>query len=136
MATQGTLAAPARKSRQAPSNPFASGLPDPRPVTDYTATISTVAGHDRITIALAQPCVIRPPAGGFAWGFVSCVDGSRATASSVTVVDNRTLYFDFAGVLDPAVCFIDVPYQDAAVQNFQGGFVRSGGRWFRKAVLP
>jgi hypothetical protein len=30
------------------------------------------------------------------------------------------------------VAIIDVPYQDMQVQNFQGGFVRPGGRWFRR----
>ena len=29
------------------------------------------------------------------------------------------------------ICIVDVPYQDMQVQNFQGGFVRPGGKWFR-----
>ncbi len=31
-----------------------------------------------------------------------------------------------------SVSFVDAPYQDMQVQNFQGGFVRPGGKWFRK----
>lgn len=132
MAAQTTLATPARRARQTQPTFAERGLPDPRPVTAYTATIAKVGGHDRITIALSQPCVIRSPA----WGFVSCLDGSRVTPASVTIVDNRTFYFDFGGVLSGDICFVDVPYQDTAVQNFQGGFVKSGGQWFRMAVLP
>ena len=36
--------------------------------------------------------------------------------------------------LAAAVGFVDVPYQDMQVQNFQGGFVVPGGKWFRKPV--
>jgi hypothetical protein len=49
-------------------------------------------------------------------------------------VNNQSFYFDFAGLLPTSVGVIEVPYQDNQVQNFQGGFVRPGGQWFRKAV--
>jgi hypothetical protein len=32
------------------------------------------------------------------------------------------------------VGFVQVPSQDTNVQNFAGGFVRSGGQWFRKTM--
>lgn len=135
LTTPTTNAAPTtevRGRKQRIRTPYEAGLPDPRPVTDYTATVSVVSGKTRITIQLGQPCAIRSPS----WSFVSCVDGSRVAPVGLTIVDNRTFYFDFAGLLDPAVCFVDVPCQDTQVQNGQGGFVRSGGQWFRKAVLP
>lgn len=128
MATQTTLNAPPRKTRHLAPNYIQTGQPDPRPVTDYTTAVSAVSGHTRITITLSEPCVIRTPA----WKFVSGIDGNKIPAASVTVVDNKTFFFDFAGLLASDYCFIDVPYQDTAVQNFQGGFVRSGGQWFRK----
>ena len=118
--------------KRAPPRLHQGRPPDPRPVTDYTATISTVSGHNRITIALSQPCVIRQPS----WRFVSCLDGSLVAPSGVTIVDNKTFYFDFGGVLSGDICFVQVPYQDTQVQNYQGGFVRSGAQWFRMAVLP
>ena len=40
---------------------------------------------------------------------------------------------DFAGVLLGSAAFVEAPYQDTQVQNFQGGFVVSGGKWFRAA---
>lgn len=101
--------------------------PDPRPVTDYSVAVSTVGGNTRLTVTLDQPCVIRVPA----WGFINCTTGDTVHASSVTVVDNRTIRFDFTGLLDGSVGFVDVPYQDGQVQNFQGGYVRPGGKWFR-----
>src|SRR5690349_670696 len=128
MSTPPTLTPLPRSRRRAVLSPIESGMPDPRPVTDYTATPSTVSGHTRITIALSEPCVIRTPA----WQFVSGIDGNKVSAASVTVVNNKTFYFDFAGTLATDICFVDVPYQDKQVQNFQGGFVRSGGQWFRK----
>ncbi len=38
--------------------------------------------------------------------------------------------------ISPSVGFIDVPYVDTQVQNFQGGFVRPGGSWFRPIMGP
>lgn len=111
---------------------FPRNIPDPRPVTDYTVTLSSVGPNSRVTITLAQPCVIRTPA----WGFINCDTGASTAASSVTVVSNTSFYFDFSGTLNPAIGFVDVPYQDPQVQNFQGGYVRPGARWFRAPVGP
>jgi len=41
---------------------------------------------------------------------------------------------DFAGILNSMVAFVQVPLQDMQVQNYQGGFVRPGGQWFRMPV--
>ena len=109
-----------------------AGLPDPRPLTDYSVALSVVSGKSRLTVTLAQPCVIRHPN----WGLVDCTAGAKVHSSSVTVVNNTTFYFDYPGVLDAMVAFVDVPYQDMQVQNFQGGFVVPGGKWFREPVLP
>jgi hypothetical protein len=121
---------PAARTSQRRQNPSESGLPDPRPVTDYAVAVATIGGNTRVTITLAQPCVIRTPS----WAFVNCNDGTKTYAPAMTVVDNTTFYFQFAGPLNTAVGFIDVPYQDTQVQNFQGGFVAPGGKWFRKPV--
>jgi hypothetical protein len=128
-----TTATPAHAPRtQTPRrrSPSEAGQPDPRPVTDYAVAVSNVAGNTRVTVTLAQPCVIRTPA----WAFVNCNDGTKSFAPALTVVDNQTFYFQFVGALNTAVGFIEVPYQDMQVQNFQGGFVAPGGRWFRKPV--
>lgn len=111
-------------------NPFENGQPDPRPLTGYTVTLSTVLGNTQVAITLDQPCVIRVPN----WAFINCTTGARVYASSMTIVDNMTFIFQFVGTLSTAVGFIEVPYQDMQVQNFQGGFVRPGGQWFRKPV--
>jgi hypothetical protein len=39
------------------------------------------------------------------------------------------------GTLGTMVAFVQVPYQDMQVQNYQGGFVRPGGQWFREPIL-
>ena len=59
-------------------------------------------------------------------------DWTKVYAPAMTVVDNATFYFQFAGLLGSSVGFVEVPYQDMQVQNFQGGFVKPGGQWFRK----
>lgn len=130
MTTQSTVAAPGRKSKQPAQKPFANGLPDPRPLTDYSVALTTVAGKSRITITLSQPCVIRNPA----WPLIDCTAGTLVNASSVTVVSNTQFYMDYAGVLNAMTAFVQVPYQDMQVQNFQGGFVRPGGQWFREPI--
>lgn len=114
------------------ATPTSTGTPDPRPVTEYTAALTTVSTHSRLTITLAQPCIIRQPQ----WAFIDCSSGARVYASSVTVVSNTEFYFDFAGLLDGMVAFVEVPYQDRQVQNFLGGFVRPGGQWFREPQGP
>lgn len=125
-----TTAITRRFDRQRKTTPASAGLPDPRPVTDYSVVLSTVSGKSRLTVTLAQPCVIRTPA----WAVIDCTAGARVYSMSLTVVNNTTLYFDYAGLLNPMVAFVEVPYQDTQVQNFQGGFVRSGGQWFRQPV--
>ena len=35
-----------------------------------------------------------------------------------------------------SVAFVQVPYQDTQVRNFQGGFVRPGGQRFCDPVMP
>lgn len=117
-----------RSANQRRPNPFENGQPDPRPLTGYIVTLSTVLGNTVVTITLDQPCIIRAPN----WAFINCNDGSRVFGTSLSVVDNRTFSFQFTGTLSTAVGFVEVPYQDRQVQNFQGGFVRPGGQWFRK----
>ncbi|MEK6702934.1 MAG: hypothetical protein AABZ53_11765 [Planctomycetota bacterium] len=128
-----TTTAIRQRAGQQRATPASAGLPDPRPLTDYTVALSSVGvpPHARITITLSQPCIIRTPA----WGFIDCTAGAKVFASSVTVVNNTTFYFDFPGPLAAAVGFVDVPYQDMQVQNFQGGFVVPGGKWFRPPVI-
>lgn len=125
-----TLTKPRRKS--ATPSPFANGLPDPRPVTDYTVTLSVVAGKSRLTVTLAQPCAIRSPN----WALIDCTAGGRVYPQSVTVVSTTQFYFDYSGLLSSAVAFVEVPYMDTQVQNLQGGFVSPGGKWFRQPVIP
>lgn len=124
------MATPTRAPRPSPPrrpSPAQSGLPDPRPVTDYTVAVSDSDDATLVTVTLDQPCIIRAPA----WGFIDCDDGSRISAPMVSVPDNRTIVFVFPGGLPPSVGVIEVPYQDMQVQNPQGGFVRPGGKWFR-----
>ena len=130
MPTPNTLTAPGRKGRQPAKNPAANGFPDPRPITEYTAAHTVVAGKSRITITLSQPCVIRSPN----WPLIDCTAGSLVYPGSMVVVSNTQFYFTYAGLLDSMVAFVQVPYQDMQVQNFQGGFVRPGGQWFREPI--
>ncbi len=109
-----------------------AGLPDPRPVTGFSVALSTVGVSTRITITLSQPCVVRSPR----WRLVRGDTGAMTTLPAPTVVDNTTFYYDVPGALDPSVGFIDVPYMDTQVQNFQGGFVKPGGTWFRAIMGP
>ena len=70
-------------------------------------------------------------------------DGSVIHASTFAVASNDKFVFTFEGVISTSVAFIDVPYQDMQVQNFQGGFVRPGGTivmassciWFDRAGM-
>jgi hypothetical protein len=111
--------------------PTANGLPDPRPVTDYTVALSVVAGKSRLTVTLTQPCAIRAPR----WAVIDCTNGGRVYPTSATVVSTTQFYLDFASVLSSAVAFVEVPYQDTQVQNAMGGFVAPGGKWFREPVI-
>ena len=62
---------------------------------------------------------------------VATVDAAAITAIYNHYVVNTIITFDFIGILPNTVNFVNVPYQDMQVQNFQGGFVRPGGKWFR-----
>ncbi len=127
MSTHATLAATPRTAKRINTNPASAGLPDPRPVTDYDAEYTEVGGKSRITITLRQPCVIRVPV----WSYIDSQTGEGVVPSSVTVTGNKTFVAEFPGIIPMSVNFVDAPYQDMQVQNFQGGFVRSGGKWFR-----
>ncbi len=127
MSSHATLTTPSRTSKRAKPNPLTAGLPDPRPLTEYDVVYSEVGGHSRITITLKQPCVIRNPQ----WVFIDSETSEGYSADTVSHVGNNTIVFDFGMILPASVNFVDVPYQDTQVQNFQGGFVRPGGVWFR-----
>ena len=127
MTTETPARPPLRKN--APKNPWEAGLPDPRPVTGYTVAVSVSGGNTLVTIALDTPCVIRTPN----WAFIDNNTGNRLYAASVAAVDPRTIVFTYPGLMPLSIGTIEVPYQDTQVQNFQGGFVKPGGQWFRKA---
>lgn len=110
------------------TTPQSAGLPDPRPVTEYSAEYAEVGGDSQISIKFDQPCIIRKPY----WGFINCSDGTAIHADSFNVIGNNEILFKFNGIIPPSVAFVDVPYQDMQVQNFRGGFVRPGGQWFRQ----
>lgn len=123
--------APIRAQGKRRITPASTGTADPRPLTEYLVDLSTVEGNTWVTIKLGRPCIIREPA----WAFIDCVDGSRVYAALVKIDDHASFSFVFDGELSPSVAFVEVPYQDMQVQNFQGGFVRPGGRWFRTPVI-
>jgi hypothetical protein len=102
-------------------------LPDPRPLTEYDAVYDEIDGNSRITVTLAQPCIIREPR----WACIDSATGEGVLPASVKPLGNDTIEFIFDGIIPDTVNFVDVPYQDMQVQNFQGGFVRPGGKWFR-----
>ena len=56
---------------------------------------------------------------------------SRVYCAVVGITDTLTFCVIFSGKLGAAFGFIEAPYQDMQVQNFQGGFVRPGAQWFR-----
>ena len=127
MSTHATLAAPPRTGKRTKATPISAGLPDPRPLTDYDAAYSEVDGNSKITVVLRQPCVIRNPQ----WTFIDCATGEGVLPVLVKPNGNDTIEFDFTGIIADTIAFVDVPYQDMQVQNFQGGFVRPGAKWFR-----
>jgi hypothetical protein len=124
--------APARSNARRNRSVVDAGLPDPRPVTEYTVAVTTPGGNTRLTITLSQPCAVRAPL----WRVVNCDTGAFTACPAPVVTSNTSFYYQFPGVLDPAVGFVDVPYMDTQVQNFQGGFVRPGGQWFRAPLAP
>jgi hypothetical protein len=111
---------------------LSNGLPDPRPLTGYSVSLSTVSGHSRLSVTLDQPCVIRQPM----WPLVNCAGGGLVSPTSCTVVSSTQFYLDFASVVLDSVAFVQVPYQDTQVRNFRGGFVQPGGQWFRDPIMP
>ena len=118
------------------ATPAELGLPDPRPVTTFTAEMILVGGpgpvHSRLVVTLAQPCVVRTPR----WPLVSVMTGERLAPFAATAVSPTLLHFDYPGVVAPEFAFVDVPYQDIHVQNAQGGFVTPGAQWFRDPTPP
>jgi len=130
MTTLAHTTSTSRTHRRQRRSPAALGLRDPRPVTDYTVAIATVAGKSRITVTLLQPCVVREPR----WAAIDVSNGSKVYPLSATVLSTTSFSMDYAAVLQSNFAFIEAPYQDTQVQNFQGGFVVSGGKWFRSPV--
>ena len=118
-----------RDRRQNPS-PAALGIPDPRPLTDYSVALSTVGGHSRITITLSQPCVIRQPS----WGVIDVSTGNKTYPLTTVVGSTTSFYMDYATILNSNFAFVEAPYQDIQVQNFQGGYVVPAAKWFRSPV--
>lgn len=127
--TPQTLTAP-RTGKRTKTNPSTSGLPDPRPITGYTAEYHEPDGHSRIYITLDAPCIIRSPA----WMVIDVVDGSALAPDAIKATGPTEFYLDFEDIIPLTVCLVDVPYQDMEVQNFQGGFVSPGARWFRSPI--
>ena len=115
-------------------DPIRAGLPDPRAVTGYSVEYSEESGGSRLVVTLDQPCVVREPE----WGVVSCLNGEvillagAADGAGTPGESNTVLVFDYDGILGDEYNFVLVPYQDAKVQNFRGGFVEPGARWFRE----
>jgi hypothetical protein len=115
------------RSRPTAPSPVEAGLPDPRPLTDYTAFIEDMGTHWRLTITLDQPCIIRQPK----WWLVDYRTGETSSGANLQIEDNTRFTFDFPAELPETFNFVEAPYQDMQVQNFQGGFVRPGAKWMR-----
>ena len=130
MTTQSTIAPAARQTKRTRVTPVSAGLPDPRPLTDYDAVYAEVDDNSKITITLLQPCVIRDPK----WTFIDSATGDVLQPANVKPYGNNIIVFDFSGIIPSTVNIVDVPYQDMQVQNFQGGFVRPGGKWFARGM--
>jgi hypothetical protein len=120
-----------RSTRKTRITPMTLGGQDPRPLTSYTVAVTTVSGNTRVTVTLAQPCIIGTPH----WAFITQDNGSRVYANLVTVVSNTQFYFQFAGAMNPAISSVEPPYQDPQVRNFLGGFVVPGAKWFQVPTL-
>jgi hypothetical protein len=127
----GQTQTPPRTPGRRRATPAESGLPDPRPLTEYEVSVEETPGGTRVKITLDAPCVLRKPV----WAFIDAGDGSRVYAQGLVILDNTVFELVFDGTLAGSVGFVEVPYQDMQVQNFQGGFVRPGARWFRTPVL-
>ena len=130
MSLPNTLAASARSGARPSASPFATGLPDPRPLTGYTASYREEAGVGYIDITLDGPCIIRGPA----WLAQDCLTGETITPEKVGILGPDRFYLQFVATLAPSVNLVVVPYQDMEVQNFHGGFVTPGAKWFRAPV--
>jgi hypothetical protein len=122
-----------RTPRRGPRDFVAAGLPDPRPVTDYTVSVENTGSRTLLIVALDQPCVIGAPV----WSVVSADTGDAVPVFGQAQPDaegrSTIIVFDNGAVLDQAFNTLVVPYQDTQVRNFAGGFVAPGGRWFRPA---
>jgi hypothetical protein len=118
-----------RAHQRTHTTPASAGLPDPRPLTDYTAVYSEKAGASHITITLDAPCIIRGPK----WVALDSATGLSVTPVNISILDNRTIDLVFGSIIAASVNFVVVPYQDMLVQNFFGGFVVPGAKWFRAA---
>jgi hypothetical protein len=119
--------APNRTQRNKAPNPLSAGLPDPRAVTDYTVEYGEDGGRSLITVLLGTPCIIREPM----WSVIDVSDGSSIGPVLGKPQSPTQILFVFEDGLPASACLLDVPYQDVQVQNFAGGFVRPGAKWFR-----
>ncbi|HVU65019.1 MAG TPA: hypothetical protein VHC70_13645 [Phycisphaerales bacterium] len=107
--------------------PASAGLPDPRPLTGYTAEYQELDGHSRVNITLDSPCIIREPA----WVLIDVADGSALPPDAMKALSPTEFFLDFVKIIPGTVCLVQVPYQDMQVQNYFGGFVSPGAKWFR-----
>lgn len=132
MPTPAPATTSSRQHQRTRTTPASAGLPDPRPVTDFTAEMVEVAGHSQLNVTLEAPCIIRAPS----WGVIDVRTGERFTPPEGGFkMDSPTEFsLGFELLLPSTVCIVDVPYQDMQVQNYHGGFVRAGGKLFRLAA--
>jgi hypothetical protein len=127
MSTNTPIAAPIRTSKRTRTNATTAGLPDPRPLTGYSIFYQELDGHSRVNIVLDSPCIIREPA----WLLVDVNTGDTLPADAFKVDSPTQFYLDFTTIIPGTYCFVEVPYQDMQVQNYFGGFVSPGAKWFR-----
>ena len=127
-----SITASSRTGKRARTTPVSAGLPDPRALTDYELAFEEKEGVSKLTVNLLAPCIIRVEQLG--WTLINCADGGHVTPDAYNAPNNVTIELIFYSEFVETIAFLDVPYQDMAVQNFQGGFVRPGARWFRSPV--
>jgi len=128
MSTQTTIAAPVRKGRHLAPDYIQTASPTPGRHRVHRA-LTTVAGKSRLTITLAQPCVIRSPN----WPLIDCTANTLVPPTSVTVVSNTQFYMDYGGLLASMVAFVQVPYQTCRCRTSRG-LRAERGQWFREPV--
>lgn len=122
-----TVQAQTRTHQRSRTTPGTAGLPDPRPVTGFTAEYGEEEGRSMVLVTLDAPCIVRNPM----WSVIDVADGSSIGPVLGKLRTDSQIVFRFDDLLPPTACFIDVPYQDMQVQNYFGGFVRPGATWFR-----